>query len=1012
MRPRLFLVFLPTLYSTVGLADEAAWNCQQSDDGKEWVCVGDSKAEAKAKADQPQEAAQSEPVKTAEPVVTEAKPVTEPAPAKAEAKADQPPASAQPEPVITEAAPVTESAAAEPVQVEEPITPAAEESTQEVQPKPAQAAKPDKERPIYVTQPVIHEAGEPAPVELAPSKSETVADKQQPPGWQCDASSEDQSWDCNLKGADPKGQARIVASDELKSGLLEPAFDLEQERTFENLHSLLPYDPWQNCTIHMGAPEGFVSKKDLRETSPLDIHSDYSELYDAEISSYFGNVEMRRADQHVQSDKASYDTVSETLDLQGNVHYSDDSLALYSNTAALRLQSDQARIRDALFITPSTPLRGRAQVVYRDSKDLSRYKDVAYTSCRPGNQDWVIHASELKLNNITGQGAAKNTWLEFKGVPVFYSPYLSFPMDSRRLSGFLAPSWGNTQRSGFDFSVPYYWNIAPNYDATFKPRYLTKRGILLGGNFRYLTEQNTGTLAAEVLPNDDVLDEPRYQGSLKHSTAFTPNLNSNLDLNYVSDKEYFNDLGNALNLNRYSFLRSTADVNYRTEGVSFVTRAENYQSIDRAIQAQDEPYRRLPQANLNLNHTFDVIDRMPLLTAMENEYVYFQHDDFDFQGQSGVNLINAQRLNIKPYVSAPLETAGAYVKPKISLQHTQYFFNDQDAVLLNSRATRPGGSDSISRTLPIASVDTGLFFEKDLDLAGSAFTHTIEPRLFYLYIPKTGQNDIPLYDTSLYDFNYSSLFRENRFSGVDRVQDANQITTAVTSRLIDPKTGRDRLKLDIGEIFYFADREVTLCGDYYSTLCNETAFIEGKQVGRHNMSNLVTELSAALTDHISLQTGVQWDPIENDVVRYEGALHFVNQPDQIFNIGYRYRKNTFYDDAARSRDIIQTDVSARWPVYDNWYAVGRWQYSLLLNSTQESFFGLEKESCCWRFRIIGRRWVNRVNTNTIDPFTTEVQGDSQTGVFFQVELKGLTGIGEKLDEFFEQNIYGYRKPQD
>jgi len=167
-----------------------------------------------------------------------------------------------------------------------------------------------------------------------------------------------------------------------------------------------------------------------------------------------------------------------------------------------------------------------------------------------------------------------------------------------------------------------------------------------------------------------------------------------------------------------------------------------------------------------------------------------------------------------------------------------------------------------------------------------------------------------------------------------------------------------------------------------------------------------------LTDHISLQTGVQWDPIENDVVRYEGALHFVNQPDQIFNIGYRYRKNTFYDDAARSRDIIQTDVSARWPVYDNWYAVGRWQYSLLLNSTQESFFGLEKESCCWRFRIIGRRWVNRVNTNTIDPFTTEVQGDSQTGVFFQVELKGLTGIGEKLDEFFEQNIYGYRKPQD
>lgn len=982
MRPRLFLAFLPTLFSSVSVANEAAWNCQQSKDGKEWVCVGEKKAVAKS-----EEAAApvtTAPAKAAEPVITESMPATEPAPAD----------------VDQDTAPAT----AEPVEVAEPVTPEAPERSQEVPAEPAIAVKPDKKQPLYVAQPVIHEAGKPMPLDMQPHSPEAVADTKQGPGWACDAGSEDQNWDCNLVGTDPKGEARIVASDEVKSGLLDPAFDLKQEKTFSALQSQLPYDPWQNCTIQMGAPAGFVSQKDLRASSPLDVKSDYSELYDAEVSSYFGNVEMKRADQRAMTDKANYDTVSETLDMQGHVIYADDDLAVSSDTALLKLQSDQARLRETMFISPSTPLRGRAKVVYRDNKDLSRYKDVAYTSCRPGNQDWVIHASDLKLNKVTGQGSAKNTWLEFKGVPVFYSPYLSFPMDDRRISGFLAPAFGRTQRSGFDFSVPYYWNIAPNYDATFKPRYLTKRGILLGGNFRYLTEKSTGEFLGEYLPNDDELDKTRFLGGIKNTTLFTPNISSNLDLNYVSDKDYFNDLGNALNINRNSFLRSTADLNYVREGVGFVSRVENYQTIDKSIQPENRPYRKLPQVNLNLNHAFNF---MPLETAMENEYVYFQHDDFNYQDQSGVNIVNAQRFNTKPSISMPWSSPGAFVKPKVSLQHTQYLFNNQNAVLLNTGAVSVGDSDTISRTLPIASIDSGMYFEKAFDLAGSEFTHTLEPRLFYLFIPEQDQKNIPLFDTSLFDFNYSSLFRENRFSGSDRTQDANQITAALTSRLVDSETGRDRLKLNIGQIFYFRDREVTLCGDYYSPVCTGGQF---SQVETNSLSNLVADLSTELNEHVALDTGVQWDYEESDVARYEATVHLKNGPDQLLNLGYRYRKNILYPD--RSRDIIQSDISFQWPVYDDWYAVGRWQYSLLDNSTTESFFGLEKESCCWRFRVIGRRWVNNVNVNNAFNTIDAVQpvGDSQTGVFFQVELKGLTGIGEKLDEFFEQNIYGYRKP--
>lgn len=978
MRRRLFLVFLPSLYTSAGSANEAAWNCEQSKDGKGWVCVGEAKPAEKAS----EAPAQAAPVKEARP-------------------------SAIPEPIQRVQPPVTP----EPAQATRPVTP---EPVKDAEPalakpdeevKPAEAESVENEQPVIheqdkrqviVKRPVIADANEPVPVEIkeAKNKTATVAEKQQQPGWSCAPGEENQNWSCKLVGTDPKGQAQVVSTSEHEFHLLAPAFDSQQEQIFNVLQTQLKYDPWANCSVDTPVSPQFVPEKQLRETSPLEVRSDYSEVFDNEVSSYFGNVQIHRADQHILSDTATYDTVSETVDLQGDVYYSEDELALYSDTAMLNLATDQGRLRDAMFISPAAPIRGRAKVVYRDSKDMSRYKEVAYTSCRPGNQDWVVHASELKLNDITGKGSAKDAWLEFKGTPVFYSPYLSFPIDDRRLSGFLAPSFGNTQRAGFHLSVPYYWNIAPNYDATLRPRYLSKRGVMLAGDFRYLTESSNGKVNLEFLPDDSVRNKSRYFTRVLNSTRFTPHISSNLDLNYVSDKDYFNELGNALSLTNLSYLRSQADVNYIDNGIAFINRVENFQVIDKAILPINYPYRKLPQSILNLNRSFDF---MPLDAGIENEFVYFQHD----------HLVNGQRYNVKPSVSFPLETSGAFLKPKFSLQYTQYSLSHQDQ-------KNAGEPDSISRTLPIASIDSGLFLEREIDFGQSTFRHTIEPRLFYLFIPKKNQNDIPLFDTSLYDFNFSSLFRENRFSGNDRVQDANQISAAITSRLVDPETGRERARFDIGEIFYFRNRDVGLCGSYYSPLCTVNRPLETS-----SFSNLVTDLNVQFTDHLSADTGLQWSPDINDIVRGEAALHYINQPGEIINLGYRYRKNTVVTFPDRRNDIIQSDISFHWPVYDNWYAVGRWQYSLLTNSTRDSFIGVEKENCCWRFRIIGRRWVNNV---VLNPFGNTAigdvsfanfnpEGESQTGVFFQVELKGFTGIGENLDNFFEQNIYGYRRPQ-
>jgi LPS-assembly protein len=978
MRRRLLLFFLPSIYTPISIANESAWNCTQNKDSKEWVCVGEKKPLEKV--DTETKSASPEPVKSLQQAPTEA--VERPRPVVAE-PVHAPVESVEPQPVPAEKSVVEADAP-------KPSVPKAEEDAKQVRVE----AKP-------IAQPSVN----------ANTKKQLQTEENRP-GWTCDAKAADKNWDCKLVGADPKGQARTVETSGSGISLLTPAFDHNEELTFSNLKSQLKYDPWQYC-MAPGQKPGFEPGKNLREVSPLDIDSDYAEIFDNEIYSYTGNVEMVRADQRSISNKASYDTVSGTLDLQGSVYYSEDELALHSESATLNLISDKAKLRNTLFIAPATPLRGRANTIYRDSSTLSRYKDVAYTSCRPGNQDWVVHASELKMNKVSGEGAARNAWLEFKGTPVFYSPYLSFPIDDRRLSGFLAPSFGNTQRGGFNLAVPYYWNIAPNYDATLRPRYFSDRGVLLGGSFRYLTEMTGGRTDLEFMPNDSVLDKARYLGSFKNNSQFTPHISSNMDLNYVSDKDYFQDLGNALSTSTYSsYMLSQANLGYANEGVSLRGHVDNYQSIDRAITNVGIPYRRLPQVNLNLNHAFNF---MPLNTSMDAEYVYFHHDTSHNPLEPDPRPLG-QRMNVRPSVSFPMQTTSTFLTPKLSLQHTEYLLSNPSGEV---GVPPPVVPSSISRTLPIFSTDTGLFLEKDVNFSNRNYLHTIEPRLFYLYIPKANQSNIPIFDTSFYDPSFSSLFFENRFSGLDRLGDANQLTAAVTTRLVDSKTGREKLKLSVGQIAYFQDRKVNLDVGNPPPLSYKEP-LPGYFPDTDKFSNLIGELGAGLTDHVSLSSGVQWNPHLNDVVRHNVALHYINEPGEIINLGYRYRKNIIIPDASGKRlyDVINSDVSFHWPVYNDWSAVGRWTYSLLNNSTQESFLGVEKENCCWRFRVIGRRWINSLTVNqdpnipnalTID---TTATGVSQTGVFFQIELKSLTGVGEKLDEFFQQQIYGYRAPKN
>ncbi|MGZ8947331.1 MAG: LPS-assembly protein LptD, partial [Methylococcaceae bacterium] len=428
MLRRLFLVFLPSFTASVSYANEASWNCEQNKDSKEWVCVGDKKPVAKTNAALPP--VKSEPVQAVQPALI--KPVEEIYPVQA------PPVQAT-EPVKQEAAERVQPVIAKPVQVTSPVTTKSIESIQPAKAASVQVNQPVATKSVTSIQPTLAASQKPAVESSKLSGLETNH-----PGWNCDTIKGDESWNCQLTGPNPENKAQLAKIESPLSSLrpLNPAFDQDQEQTFNMLTSQLPYDPWENCNVERGTKRDFVPGADKRETSPMNVESNYSEIFDNEIGSYFGNVKMTRADQHSSSNTANYYSVSKVLDLHGNVYYSEDALALHSETASLNLAADQAKLRNVQFISPTTPLRGTANALYRESKTLSQYKDVAYTSCRPGNQDWVIHASDLQMNKITGKGVAKNTWMEFKGTPVFYSPYLSFPIDNRRLSGFLAPSFG------------------------------------------------------------------------------------------------------------------------------------------------------------------------------------------------------------------------------------------------------------------------------------------------------------------------------------------------------------------------------------------------------------------------------------------------------------------------------------------------------------------------------------------------------------------------------------------
>jgi LPS-assembly protein len=721
---------------------------------------------------------------------------------------------------------------------------------------------------------------------------------------------------------------------------------------------------WEQCGPVAGAkPLGLAPPP--AEGQPIEITADAVDIWpEADIGVFSGDVEVVRGQALVEGEWVRVDRGRRLLDAAGDLYYEQPGLRLTGSAAHFDLDAYQGEITDAEYrLTETNNARGEAALARLEGRKTSSFEDITYTTCRPGSNDWLLEAKDLRLDRSTGVGRVKSAKLRLGTVPVAYVPRLSFPIDDRRKSGFLLPSIGTSDNTGFDVSTPYYFNIAPNYDATFTPRLMAKRGIMLGGEFRYLTQSHSGRLRGQIVPDDRDAgpDEPSLRGAFsgQHRGTLAPRLSTDINVNYASDERYLEDFGNRLEVSSTRQLERRGDLSYRGQDWSLRGRVQYFQTMDESIAEQNRPYIRMPQFLFRLRKP-----RQPLgLTYnLNSEYVYFNHSSSD--------KVTGHRFALVPAMSLPLRRSFGHLIPKVRADYRYYDLTNAG----------PGLADSRSLLLPGFSLDGGLVFERFAGWFGNASLQTLEPRLFYLYTPYKNQTDLPVFDTTEIDFNFGSLFRENRFTGRDRIGDANQLTLALTSRTLSEDTGKELLRASIGQIYYFRDLRVQL---------------PGQPVDTNNSSTLASEVGARLSGNWSTHASLFWNPHDGGFAEKGAALlHYQSPGNRIVNIGYRYNRGE--EDVDTDTRISDTDISVRWPFGSKVHFIGRWKYSLFYDKTMDSFAGLEYDSCCWALRALARNYVSDVNRG------------SNTSFMVQLELKGLAAVGSRIEDFLEEGILGYR----
>ncbi len=660
------------------------------------------------------------------------------------------------------------------------------------------------------------------------------------------------------------------------------------------------------------------------------------------------NVELRKPDVKVDADKIRYDQVADTLDAQGKVRLQTAAGVIKGPDLHLNLTDKTGSMSTPHYAVAVEDAHGDAAKLTLLGENHYDMKDARYSTCEVGKEDWWLRATDMDINRSTNVGVGYNTWIDFKGVPILYTPYISFPLHKQRKSGLLTPTFGTTGNSGFEFSLPYYWNIAPNYDATFTPRIMTKRGLQFATEFRYLQPHYGGELQGEWLPHDAITQTTRSAYRVLHNQDFGGGLSGYLNIQKVSDNDYFRDLSSSVAVTSQTTLPREGGFNYGNGPWSAGLRIQRYQTLQDALNPIVPPYERVPQitAAYNKLNVFDWAD-----VRAASEYVMFDHP----------TNVRGSRLTLNPAFSVPMTRAYGYITPKLGLHYTRYQLDKSTTTLPDT-----------TRALPIFSLDSGLTFERETSLFRQAVTQTLEPRIYYLYVPYKDQSQIPNFDSGEADFNFAQIFSENRFTGGDRISDANQITLALTSRFLDSATGQERMRAAIAQRYFFRTPQVTLISPAPSD----------------KISDFLASVGGQISPAWSVDTAWQYNPNNSHSEKFNAGARYNPEPGKVANFNYRFNRNT----------LRQFDISGQWPIATNWQLVGRWNYSLQDRKSLESLGGVEYQAGCWAVRVVAHRFQTGTQKTT-------------DAIFVQLELSGLAGLGTNPLNVLKQNIGGYTKTQ-
>jgi LPS-assembly protein len=718
-----------------------------------------------------------------------------------------------------------------------------------------------------------------------------------------------------------------------------------------------------------------LSKAELSKEEPVDveqgliIHANEVSYLPEESLKLNGNIEFTHGPYKARSEKAIVDNVQQKAELSGDIILSSPELILTGDSATLDITSKNVSVVNASFSNPTTSINGSASEITRRDENTLIIRDGLFTSCPPEKRDWAFASEKITLDRIEGFGQARNTRFLIKDTPVLYIPWFSFPIDNRRQSGFLYPSIGssNTER-GIFLSTPYYFNLAPEYDATFTPSYIHDRGVHSDLELRHKSAYTDSELNLGYINEDKYYNNKQgIINSADKKARWGINFSQDIDaqehdwygsLRYsqISDFDYLDDLNQGLNIDRNDNLDRRAEFHFARENWRVSTVFQQYKSIDDTLLANEQAYQRLPE----VNYEFDFIYRH-LQLDWHSQYVYFYRDD---EGLIDDERAIGSRVRHKPKLSLPFSKSWGYVTPAVSLDHTDYFLEKYTPV-----------ENHVSRTIPIYELDAALFFDRTSLFSENSFfkaskiRHSLEPRVYYVNAKSVDQDALPNFDSALPSFNFHRLFSPYRFSGGDRVGDNNSLTLGITNRWTDMRSGIEKAAVSIGQVYHYSDRLVGIDG-----------------VGQANRKDSLLAAEIVLRPYPGLEiaTSGMWDARENKTYEGNSSVHLHTQDYKyLVNFSHRYI----------SGELEQVDTSFIAPLYQQTSLIGRWRYDLDDERTIGSLAGLEFGSCCWRIQLLGQSYLN---------------SDSEVlhGFLFRFQLSGVRGFGQSSRKM-DQHIPGY-----